>query len=91
MSNIKTEWLEWLKEIHIPEVLATQCFYDAHIYQLLEVDETEGPTYVVQYKAESKAAYNQYIDKYASSLREKSFQKWGDAFIAFRTIMQVVN
>ena len=77
IHEIHEEWLQWLIEEHIPEVL--------------ETDETEGVTYAVQYEAESKGLYNQYIDKFANQLREKSFQKWGDRFIAFRTIMQVVN
>jgi hypothetical protein len=90
-EEIKKEWLQWLQEIHIPEVLATGCFYEATILQLLEIDDSEGPTYAVQYKAESKGAYNQYVDKYAASLKQKSYDKWVDAFIAFRSVMQVVN
>ena len=90
-EEIKKEWLQWLQEIHIPEVLATGCFYKATILQLLEIDDSEGPTYAVQYKAESKGAYNQYVDKYAAALKQKSYDKWGDAFIAFRSVMQVVN
>lgn len=90
-NEIKTDWLQWLQLEHIPEVLATGCFSTATILQLLEVDDSEGPTYAVQYHAESKANYNLYINKYASLLRDKSYQKWGDQFIAFRSIMQVVN
>ena len=90
-NEIKTDWLHWLQSEHIPEVLATSCFSSATILQLLEVDDSEGPTYAVQYYAESKANYNLYINKYASLLRDKSYQKWGDRFIAFRSIMQVVN
>lgn len=90
-AQIHQEWLTWLQEVHIPEVLETGCFYDATILQLLEVDDTEGPTFAVQYNAESKAAYNQYVEKYAAELRQKSYEKWGDAFIAFRSIMQIVK
>jgi hypothetical protein len=91
LHEISSEWLIWLKEEHLPEVLATGCFTSATIHRLLEVDDSEGPTYTVQYKAESKAAYNLYIDKHAGVLREKSYKKWGDKFIAFRSVMQVVN
>ena len=87
-AHIHQEWLTWLKDIHIPEILETGCFYDATILQLLEIDDTEGPTFAIQYKAESKAAYNQYMEKYATELRQKSYDKWGDAFIAFRSLMQ---
>lgn len=88
---IHDDWLQWLKEEHVPEVIQTGCFTHATILRLLEVDDTEGPTYTVQYFAESKSLYNNYIEKHAPVLRQKSFEKWGDQFIAFRSVMQVVN
>jgi hypothetical protein len=90
-TDIQKDWLIWLKEIHIPEVLETGCFTGAVVHRLLEVDDSEGPTYAVQYTAESKAAYNQYIERFAPTLRQKSYDAWGDRFIAFRSVMQVIN
>ncbi len=90
-KSIADAWLNWLKEEHIPEVTGTGCFSNASILQLLDVDETEGPTFAVQYAAESKAQYNRYIELFAGTMRQKSFEKWGDKFIAFRSVMQVVN
>lgn len=90
-ESIKAEWLVWLKEEHIPDVIQTGCFTHAIILRLMEVDETEGPTYAVQYFAESKGLYNNYIENHAPEMRQKSFDKWGDKFIAFRSVMQVVN
>jgi hypothetical protein len=88
---IADAWLEWLKNEHVPEVLATQCFSEAKIVKLLELEDAEGPTYAVQYTAESKALYNRYLEKYAAELRQKSFDVWGNRFIAFRSLMQVIN
>lgn len=88
---IHTDWLQWLKEEHVPEVTQTGCFTHATILRLLEVDDTEGPTYTIQYFAESKGLYNNYIERHAPAMRQKSFDKWGDQFIAFRSVMQVVN
>jgi len=90
-TGIAAEWLNWLQKEHIPEVIETGCFTRATVLKLLEVDETEGPTFAVQYFAESKALYNQYIEKFAPLMREQSFEKWGNRFIAFRSVMQVVN
>jgi hypothetical protein len=90
-DSIKNEWLQWLKNEHIPEVIATDCFSKATILRLMDIDEAEGPTYAIQYFAESKSAYNQYIDKYAGILRQKSIDKWRDQFIAFRSFMQIVD
>ena len=90
-DSIHAPWLQWLKEVHVPEVLATNCFTKATIVRVLEIDDSEGPTYAVQFAAESKASYNLYIEKHAALLRKKSFDKWGNQFIAFRSLMEVVN
>jgi hypothetical protein len=88
---IHHDWLQWLKEIHIPEVMQTGCFSSFRIVRLLEIDDSEGPTYAVQYNAESKSMYNLYLEKFAGELRRRSFEKWGDQFIAFRSLMQIVD
>ena len=48
---IAKEWLRWLKQEHIPEILATGCFTEATILELLENVDEEGATFAVQYKA----------------------------------------
>ncbi|HEX5655316.1 MAG TPA: DUF4286 family protein [Chitinophagaceae bacterium] len=89
--GIADDWLHWLKEEHIPAMKGTGCFTHAVVLQILEPEDAEGITYAVQYHAESKALYNRYIERYADTMRQKGIIKWGDQFIAFRTVMQVVN
>ena len=90
-ESIAEAWLDWLLNEHIPDVMKTGCFSSHQVVRLLEVDETEGPTYAVQYSADSKADYNRYIQLYATEMRQRSFDKWGNSFIAFRSVMQVVQ
>lgn len=90
-TTIHEDWLKWMKEVHIPQVLETGCFTNVNILRLLEVDDSEGPTYAVQFHAESKALYNSYIEKFGAAFRQQSFDRWGDGFISFRSLMQVVN
>jgi len=88
---IAADWLNWLKSEHIPEILATGCFFRAITSRLLEVDDTDGPTFTIQYHSFSKAEYNRYIEQHAPAMRQKGFDAWGDRFIAFRSVMQVVD
>jgi hypothetical protein len=88
---IADRWLQWLLEEHAPEIVKTGCFKDFRVVRLLEVDDSEGPTFAIQYHAASKADYNRYIEIYAADMRKKSFDKWGDRFLAFRSVMQVVK
>ena len=90
-QSIAHDWLCWIQEEHIPDLIATGCFSSAGILQLLETDDTEGPTFAVQYRAESKSQYNLYVEKYAAIMRQKSFDKWGDKVIGFRSLMQVIQ
>jgi len=89
--EIEKEWVKWQRDEHIPEVMRSGLFTDYKFYRLLEQDEREGVTYVLQYFASTTALYKEYLEKYAPSFREKAFSKWGDKFIAFRTLMEVVN
>ena len=90
-QGIADAWLNWLKEEHIPDIIATGCFTHATVARLLETDDTEGPTFAVQYHAESKALYNRYISQFADEMRKKAFDQWGNQFIAFRSVMEVVH
>ena len=51
-DDVHDEWLAWMKQNHIPDVLATGKFTDARICKLL-VDEQQGTTYTVQYTCDS--------------------------------------
>lgn len=89
-TAIAADWLEWMKTEHIPAIMATGLFSAYRIVRLLEVDDSEGPTYAVQYDATDKTAYDVYISRHADCLRAAAYEKWGNAFIAFRSVMEVV-
>lgn len=88
-QDIAAEWLDWMKKIHMPELMKTGLFVDYRLCRLLEQDETEGPTYTAQYFCDSLEHYNTYISEHAQIMREKGFAQFGNKFIAFRTVMEV--
>lgn len=90
-ESIAAEWIYWLNEDHIPAIIKTGCFTNANVLRLLEVDDSEGPTYAVQYFTDNLTQYQLYIDNHAARMRQMSFDKWGNKFIAFRSVMEVVN
>lgn len=90
-NKIANEWLQWMKEEHINDIINTGCFKKATIFRLVEVDDADGPTYAVQYHAESKKDYYRYIQFFAEAMRKKASDKWGNQFVAFRSVLQVVH
>ena len=83
------EWLQWMKNEHIPELMKTGLFVDSRLCRLLEQEEDDTKTYVAQYFLDSMEHYNTYISEHAPKMREKGLQRFGSRFIAFRTVMAV--
>jgi DNA gyrase inhibitor GyrI len=69
----------------------TGCFVEYKMVRLLDIDDSEGPTYAVQYFADTMDDYQKYVTQHAPNFRKASTDKWGDRFIAFRTLMEVVQ
>ncbi|MBV9962681.1 MAG: DUF4286 family protein [Parafilimonas sp.] len=89
--GIHDAWLEWMQNEHMPALLKTNCFARYQLLKLHEQDETDGPTYVAQYFAESKSLYNRYIQLYADEIRKDYLNKWGNNVFLFRTLLEVIE
>jgi len=89
--SIDEAWLQWQKEEQIPAILETKLFTEYRIYKLMEQDEIEGNTYIIQLFANTAAQLQEFLQIHDQRLREKAFKKWGDRFISFRTTMELVK
>ena len=89
--DILEEWLTWQLGEQIPAMLATRLFDDYQLYRLLEQDEEEGPTFVIQLFTSSTERYDQFMTQFAPALQQAAWDKWGNGFIAFRTLMELVQ
>lgn len=86
--EIVEAWLKWMREEHISEVLTTDCFIDAKMFKLLEQDDSEGPTFIMQYTCHKKIDYLKYKTQFAPALQQKGIDKFGAKVVAFRSIME---
>lgn len=89
--EIEKEWLQWQKHVHIPDVMATGIFTEHKFFRLIEEDQTDGITYVIQYFTDSFRHYKKYIDEFLPSIHKKAFAKWGNQCINFSSVMEIVN
>lgn len=90
-DSIHEEWLSWMQNIHIPEVLATGKFTKALLSQVLVNEDLGGITYSIQYTCTSKELLMNYYQQDAPRLREVIQNKFGNKFGAFRTEMKIVK
>lgn len=84
------EWLNWMIEEHIPDVLATGLFGEAKIMRIL-AEEEGGKSYSVQYFCNSMEDFEKYEKEHAPALREAYNARYAGKAVAFRTLLDVVH
>ena len=87
--SIHDEWLAWMKEVHIPDVLNTGLFEDNKMMKVL-VDEEDGVTYSIQYRTTSWEKLDEYQKNHAPSLQKEHPSRYEGKFVAFRTLLEEV-
>ena len=90
-NSIQDGWMQWMKAEHIPETMACGLFTHYKFFRLLDQDESDGVTYILQYFCTNYDDYTTYRNEYHRALQQKAFAKWGSRFIAFHTVMEDVQ
>jgi hypothetical protein len=88
--NIHEDWINWMKSVHIPEVLNTCCFSEARLSRV-NGEEEGGLTFSIMYFATSQELYDKYQQEFAPALQKKHLEKFSGKFAAFRTILNVIE
>ncbi len=89
-SEVHEMWLAWMRNTHLPDVMATGHFTDARICRVLS-DGDSGVTYAVQYTLENMQQYEQYVARHAARLQAESEKYYGVKAVAFRTLLEVIH
>lgn len=90
-KSVEQEWLNWMQQKHIKEVLDTNLFLEAKLLKILVDEELGGVSYAVQYLAKSKADLASYYTDFAPKLRQEGMALFGDKMVAFRTELEVIE
>ncbi len=90
-EEIHADWISWMKEVHIPEVMNTGNFIEHKICKVLSTQEGEtGHTYAIQYTCNSMSELDEYQEKHAPKLQKEHTERYEGKFVAFRTLLEVV-
>lgn len=88
-DSVHEEWLKWMKEKHIPDVMNTGFFTENKICRIL-VKEESGTSYSIQYTCASLQDLQEYQQKHAPALQKEHAEKFKDKFVTFRTLLEIV-
>jgi hypothetical protein len=88
--EIHEEWLNWMVNKHIPDVMNTGMFLENRICRIHEYEEN-GVTYAIQYVARNQNDLNEYMEQFAPALQKEHADKYGSHVAAFRTTLEIVH
>lgn len=90
-DSIHDEWLHWMKNKHIPDMLATGKFTHAKMTKILVEEEMGGTSYSVQYSCPDRPTLQRYYQEDAETMRADGQKLFTDKFVAFRTELEVIS
>jgi len=89
-TQISEEWMSWMKEVHIPEVMKCGIFTVCQINKVL-ISNEEGETFAVQYSCPTMKDLHNYQVNFSTSLQKKHSDRYGTKVVAFRTLLEVIE
>lgn len=89
-KSIVDDWLTWMQEIHIPEVMNTGIFLKSQINRVITQDDT-GSTFAIAYTCPSMKDLHQYQINFATELQKQHISRYGDKAVTFRTLMEIIQ
>ena len=84
------EWEEWMRQVHVPDVIDTGCFDHATLARDDGRDDAQRQAYRVVYRARSEEAFDDYQEKHAPALQQEHTLRYAGAFEATRDILPVL-
>src|ERR1700748_431239 len=89
-ENSYLEWLEWMKNIHIPAIMATG-YFDS--YKILNVVDSpnEGVTSCVQYYTSTSENFGKFYEEHFNKFQSIHQQRYEHKFVLYNTLMEVID
>lgn len=85
----EAEWLDWMRRVHLPDVLSTDCFTHCGMTKAIEPSSTEV-TYVIRYNSPSLDVYERYRMEFALALQQAHTARFAGAFRGTRLVLKEV-
>lgn len=88
-NELAVEWLNWMREEHIPAVMDAGYFSAFHVQRLIDpVVDPNFRTFNIQYECESLTKYDAYRRLAAPALQQATAERYGNKVVAFRTVLE---
>jgi hypothetical protein len=90
-DTVEKDWLTWIKNEHIPDILATGLFSTYKLFRILVEEELGGKTYALQFFAQSLDEIKLYQLRYKQMFDQMHQKKFGGKYVDFRTVLEEMD
>jgi len=89
-APLAEEWFDWMRAVHLPEVLATGCFRSGSIWEEQEPAPPPGRrVFRMEYVAGSLERFREYQSRHAPALQQAHTARYAGRFEASRSIARL--
>lgn len=89
--DVHQDWLQWMQETHIPDVMHTGLFLSYRLCRLMTHEHTDAEMYTIQYAVQDMPTLQQYQQQFATALQEAHKLRYEGKYAAFRSVMEVLE
>lgn len=89
-ESIHKDWLQWMRKVHIPDVMGTGLFLESRISKI-HAEEQGGMSFAITYMAKSMDDMEVYQKEHAPRLQKEHSEKFEGKFAAFRTYLELIE
>jgi hypothetical protein len=88
--DVAEEWLAWMREVHVPDVLREPGFSHAVIAREEKGEGGADARFVIDYAVEGETALKRYFAEAAARLRAEHEARYGGRARASRQVLEVL-
>jgi Domain of unknown function (DUF4286) len=89
-KNEENDFLSWMQDVHIQEVMITGFPKSFKILKLLTEIDNGGVTYSIQYNFDSKDGFEVFENDYLDDLHDKVDKRYRGKYVHFASLLEEI-
>ena len=89
--TIESQWLAWMNEEHVPQMIQTGKFKKAIIFKVITENDLGGVSYATQYHCSNRTTFESYQKEDADRLKKHALDKFDERILSFRTELEQIT
>jgi hypothetical protein len=85
-----TDWLFWVKNEYIPEVIKTELLVKPRLSKLMVEAEPGNVSYALQFEVDTLDVLENWFERYGTEMQTVMGNRFRDKVMGFTTLMEVV-